>query len=121
VLQIRAQDVLPVHIGPQVIRALFRMEAELDAGALVTVTRKRRGCGFCLFGQTSKGRRRDRKAIWSFRLRLHSACGVVVDNLAVRARREGDTRSPRLGKSSKDFVERVGVPRSTRGWKTARC
>jgi predicted nuclease of predicted toxin-antitoxin system len=37
VVQIRAQDVLPKDIGPQVISALLRMERELEAGALVTV------------------------------------------------------------------------------------
>jgi len=41
VVQIRAQDVLPIHIGPQVIRALFKMERELEAGALVTVDPKK--------------------------------------------------------------------------------
>jgi len=37
VVQIRSQDVLPHRIGMQVIAALLRMAAELEAGALVTV------------------------------------------------------------------------------------
>jgi predicted nuclease of predicted toxin-antitoxin system len=41
VVQIRAQDVLPKDIGPQVILALLRMGPELEAGALVTVDPKK--------------------------------------------------------------------------------
>ncbi len=41
VVQIRAQDVLPKDIGPQVVLALLRMEPELEAGALVTVDPKK--------------------------------------------------------------------------------
>jgi predicted nuclease of predicted toxin-antitoxin system len=41
VVQIRAQDVLPQDIGPQVILALLRMEPELELGALVTVDPKK--------------------------------------------------------------------------------
>jgi predicted nuclease of predicted toxin-antitoxin system len=41
VLQIRARDLLPVHIGPQVIQALRQLQRELEAGALVTVDPKK--------------------------------------------------------------------------------
>jgi predicted nuclease of predicted toxin-antitoxin system len=41
VVQIRAQDVLPAHIGQQVIQALRRLGPELDKGALVTVDPKK--------------------------------------------------------------------------------
>ncbi|MGH8210352.1 MAG: DUF5615 family PIN-like protein [Steroidobacteraceae bacterium] len=37
VVQLRADDVSPDAIGPQVIRALRQMEHELDDGALVTI------------------------------------------------------------------------------------
>ncbi|HEY5329030.1 MAG TPA: DUF5615 family PIN-like protein [Acidobacteriaceae bacterium] len=37
VVQIRSQDILPNGIGMQVVAALLRMSAELEAGALVTV------------------------------------------------------------------------------------
>jgi predicted nuclease of predicted toxin-antitoxin system len=41
VLQIRAQDVLPAHIGVQVIQALRQMAQALNEGALVTVDPKK--------------------------------------------------------------------------------
>lgn len=41
VVQIRAEDVSPYVIGPQVVIALRQMAAELDAGALVTVDPQR--------------------------------------------------------------------------------
>ena len=37
VIQIRAEDIRPDTIGPQVIRALRQMETELVAGVLLTV------------------------------------------------------------------------------------
>ena len=37
VVQIRADDVSPAVIGPQVISALHQMEPELNEGALVTI------------------------------------------------------------------------------------
>jgi predicted nuclease of predicted toxin-antitoxin system len=37
VVQVRSQRVLPEHIGPLVLAALQRYEAELSAGALVVV------------------------------------------------------------------------------------
>jgi predicted nuclease of predicted toxin-antitoxin system len=37
VVQIRAQDVLPVHLGPIVLAALQQFREDLTAGALVTV------------------------------------------------------------------------------------
>ena len=37
VVQIRAESLRPESIGPQLIAAIRQMEAELDAGALVTV------------------------------------------------------------------------------------
>jgi predicted nuclease of predicted toxin-antitoxin system len=41
VVQIRADDVSPKAIGPQVIAALRQMERELDDGALLTIEPKR--------------------------------------------------------------------------------
>ncbi len=41
VIQIRARDVSPNHIGKQVIAAMQQMNAELEAGALVTIEPKR--------------------------------------------------------------------------------
>lgn len=41
VVQIRAEDVSPDAIGPQVLVALRQMTAELDAGALITVDPRR--------------------------------------------------------------------------------
>ena len=37
VIQVRTQKVLPEHIGPLVLEALRRFEAELSAGAVVVV------------------------------------------------------------------------------------
>ncbi len=41
VLQIRSKDVLPAHIGTQVIQALRGMRRQLEEGALVTVDPKK--------------------------------------------------------------------------------
>ena len=41
VVQLRSDDVLPGGIGKQVVEALRQMEAELNAGALVTIDPKR--------------------------------------------------------------------------------
>ena len=41
ILQIRAQNVLPDHIGPLVIAALHQHESDLAAGALVVVDEAR--------------------------------------------------------------------------------
>jgi predicted nuclease of predicted toxin-antitoxin system len=37
VIQVRTQDVMPVHLEPMIVSALRQCEAELDAGALVIV------------------------------------------------------------------------------------
>lgn len=41
VVQIRAEDVRPDAIGPQVVAALRQMTVELEAGALLTIDTKR--------------------------------------------------------------------------------
>lgn len=41
VLQVRGQDILPEDIGPVVVAALHRYDAELAAGALVVVDVKK--------------------------------------------------------------------------------
>ena len=41
VVQLRSDDVLPERIGRRVVEALRQIDAELDAGALVTIDPKR--------------------------------------------------------------------------------
>jgi predicted nuclease of predicted toxin-antitoxin system len=41
VIQLRAQDVLPTHLGSMVLQTLQRYEAELQAGALITIDEAR--------------------------------------------------------------------------------
>ena len=41
VVQLRSDDVLPDRIGRRVVEALWQIEAELTAGALVTIDPKR--------------------------------------------------------------------------------
>jgi len=41
VLQVRGQDVLPDHMGPLVIAALYQHDADLAAGALVVVDERK--------------------------------------------------------------------------------
>ncbi len=48
VIQVRGQRVLPEHMGPVVLAALTRYEAELSAGALVVVDPTKSRCGCCL-------------------------------------------------------------------------
>jgi predicted nuclease of predicted toxin-antitoxin system len=41
VIQVRAQDVLPAHLEPLIVRAMREHEAEIEAGALVAVEESR--------------------------------------------------------------------------------
>jgi predicted nuclease of predicted toxin-antitoxin system len=41
VIQVRAQDVLPSHIGSLVVAALYQHETDLASGALVVVDESR--------------------------------------------------------------------------------